>query len=69
MLQYCAIIYNSYISEYHLLHLFYDCISIPFFHFVAPGTYSPEKVNLDKSPRYSFGLKTSYEKTSDIPGK
>lgn len=37
--------------------------------FSAPGTYSPEKVNLDKAPRYSFGHRVQNEKPSDTPGK
>ena len=36
---------------------------------LAPGTYSPEKVNLDKSPEYSFGIRVENHKTESIPGK
>lgn len=36
---------------------------------LAPGTYSPEKVKLDATPRYSFGLRTPLDKPSDTPGK
>lgn len=34
----------------------------------APGTYSPEKVNLSKSPQYSFGVKTEIREKNAIPG-
>ena len=36
--------------------------------FLAPGTYSPEKVNLDKGPQYSLSGKGSAEKPLDTPG-
>lgn len=39
-----------------------------FFH-PAPGTYCPEKVKLDHTPQYSFGRRTSVDKTDDVPGK
>lgn len=35
---------------------------------VAPNDYCTEKVNIDKSPEYSFGLKSVLDKPSDIPG-
>ena len=38
----------------------------------APGDYDPqkaEKIILDNSPKYSFGIKTHIEKTSATPGK
>lgn len=34
----------------------------------APNDYCTEKVNLDKTPEYSFGLKHTLDKPSDIPG-
>lgn len=34
----------------------------------APGTYSPEKVNLDKGPQYSLAGKGPVEKFIDTPG-
>lgn len=34
----------------------------------APNDYCTEKVNLDKTPEYSFGLKPVLDKSSDIPG-
>jgi len=37
--------------------------------FSAPGTYYPEKVKLDTTPQYSFGIKPSLEKANDTPGK
>lgn len=37
--------------------------------FSAPGTYSPEKVKLDSTPQYSFGIRPPLEKSSDTPGK
>lgn len=40
---------------------------IYFFH-TAPGTYSPEKVNLDKGPQYSLTGKGTAPKPDDIPG-
>lgn len=36
--------------------------------FSAPGTYSPEKVKLDNTPQYSFGIRPPLEKPSDTPG-
>lgn len=38
----------------------------------APGDYNPqkaEKIILDSSPKYSFGVKTQVEKVSCTPGK
>jgi len=38
----------------------------------APGDYNPqkaEKIILDSSPKYSFGIKTQIEKVSCTPGK
>lgn len=35
---------------------------------LAPGSYHPEKVNLNKSPQYSFGVKTEIHETDSIPG-
>lgn len=35
----------------------------------APGAYSPEKINLDKGPRYSLAGKGPAEKSNDNPGK
>ena len=37
--------------------------------FSAPGSYSPEKYVLDKSPQYSFGRRTSIDRLSDTPGE
>lgn len=34
----------------------------------APGTYSPEKVNLNKGPQYSLSGKGPAEKLADTPG-
>lgn len=34
----------------------------------APGTYCPEKVRLNNTPQFSFGLRPSLEKPSDTPG-
>lgn len=34
---------------------------------LAPGSYSPEKSHTDSTPKYSFGLKTIYEKVNDNP--
>lgn len=34
----------------------------------APGTYYPEKVRLNNTPQFSFGLRPSLEKPSDTPG-
>jgi len=39
-----------------------------FFSDVAPGTYSPEKVNLEKGPQYSLTGKSRIEKCNDTPG-
>jgi len=36
---------------------------------VAPGTYSPEKVNLDKGPQYSLVGKGVLKKLNDNPGE
>lgn len=36
--------------------------------FTAPGTYSPEKVNLDKGPQFSLSGKTSNDKPDNNPG-
>lgn len=35
---------------------------------IAPGTYSPEKVNLDKGPQYSLTGKGPAERPADTPG-
>lgn len=35
---------------------------------IAPGAYCPEKVKLDSSPQFSFGLRLAVEKPSDTPG-
>lgn len=38
----------------------------------APGDYNPEKsekIILDSSPKYSFGMKTHTEKISSTPGE
>lgn len=37
-------------------------------YFTAPGTYCPEKVQLDKAPQFSFGVRPPLEKLDDIPG-
>lgn len=37
--------------------------------FLAPGTYCPEKVNLDRAPQYSFGRRTSIDRVDHTPGK
>lgn len=34
----------------------------------APGAYCPEKVKLDPSPQFSFGLRPAVEKPNDTPG-
>lgn len=34
----------------------------------APGTYSPEKVNISNSPQYSFGVKTETHERNTVPG-
>lgn len=39
------------------------------FFYAAPGTYSPEKVNLDKGPQYSLTGRGTPEKLSDNPGE
>lgn len=39
-----------------------------FFYLTAPGTYSPEKVNLDRGPQYSLAGRGSTPKPDDIPG-
>lgn len=36
--------------------------------FSAPGAYSPEKVKLDATPQYSFGIRHAAEKPNDTPG-
>lgn len=41
---------------------------IPCRSLAAPGTYSPEKVNMSKSPEYSFGVKTKIEEKNGLPG-
>lgn len=35
----------------------------------APGSYMPEKVNLDHSPAFTFGQKLIQKTVSDTPGK
>lgn len=35
----------------------------------APGTYQTEKVCLDHSPAFSFGIKHAVDKVSNNPGK
>lgn len=40
-----------------------------FIFLIAPGTYSPEKVNLDKGPQYSLTGKGVPEKLNDNPGE
>lgn len=37
-------------------------------HFAAPGTYSPERINMSKSPQYSFGVKTELCEKNAVPG-
>lgn len=37
-------------------------------HPLAPGHYNAEKVQLDHTPAFSFGLKLNQGKTSDTPG-
>lgn len=37
-------------------------------HLTAPGTYAPEKVNLNKGPEYSLSGKGLSEKPNDVPG-
>lgn len=34
----------------------------------APCAYETEKVNLDHTPSYTFGVKTNHLKTNDTPG-
>lgn len=36
---------------------------------LAPGHYNAEKVQLEQTPAYSFGIKVNYEKVSSTPGK
>lgn len=38
------------------------------FFLIAPGAYCPEKIKLDPSPQFSFGLRPAVEKPSDTPG-
>lgn len=40
-----------------------------FFNFKAPGTYRPEKVNLNKGPQYSLYGKGISEKPNNNPGE
>lgn len=40
-----------------------------FIKILAPGQYSPEKVVLNKSPKFSFGIKTHRKIVNDNPGK
>ncbi len=40
----------------------YEC------HLLAPGHYNNEKVQLDHTPSYSFGVKINHEKVSSTPG-
>lgn len=35
---------------------------------IAPCAYETEKVNLDHTPSYTFGLKVHHSKTNDTPG-
>lgn len=37
--------------------------------YVAPGTYGPEKINLDKGPQYSLAGKGVPEKLNSNPGE
>lgn len=46
----------------HNSHLFWYIKNL------APGSYHPEKVNLNKSPHYSFGVKPEVRETDSIPG-
>jgi len=39
-----------------------------YFYLAAPGTYSPEKMNLDKGPQYSLSGKGMSEKPVNTPG-
>lgn len=41
---------------------------LPFI-FLAPGAYSPEKVNLNKGPEYSLFGKGKEEKSDNFPGR
>ena len=34
---------------------------------VAPGSYVPERVNLDQSPAYSFGTKINHDRPNNNP--
>lgn len=36
--------------------------------FSAPGTYCPENVKLDRTPQFTFGLRTPLKKINDTPG-
>lgn len=36
--------------------------------FTAPTAYQTEKVNLNHTPAYTFGIKVKHEKYSDTPG-
>lgn len=36
---------------------------------LAPGTYSPEKVVKNNSPKFSFGIKTHRKIVNNNPGK
>lgn len=36
---------------------------------IAPGTYSPEKCNLDHQPSFSFGTRPEQKVRNDTPGK
>lgn len=38
-------------------------------HIIAPGTYSPEKLKLNKGPEYSLYGKGRESKVDNIPGK
>lgn len=35
----------------------------------APGSYAPEKVNLEHTPAYSFGVKPELKIKNNTPGK
>lgn len=39
------------------------------YNFIAPGSYMPEKVNLDHSPAFTFGQKIIQKTINDTPGK
>lgn len=45
-----------------------NCLFIKNLISLAPGTYSPEKVNLNKGPEYSLYGKGLLEKPNDNPG-